>query len=136
MQGEEVPANVMLIDAVPHDWLFPRCKAVIHHGGAGTTAAGLFAACPTTVVPFFGDQSFWSAICSACCNAVLLHICLLWSVMDTVLLQTRDCQVLRCLSNMFVEIICGIVKHAVVRYLQYACMHHSRQMNWCARSHG
>lgn len=59
VQGEEVPDNVLLIDAVPHDWLFKRCKAVIHHGGAGTTAAGLIAACPTTVVPFFGDQSFW-----------------------------------------------------------------------------
>ncbi|KAL8225003.1 hypothetical protein R6Q57_017560 [Mikania cordata] len=32
---------------------------VIHHGGAGTTAAGLKAACPTTIVPFFGDQPFW-----------------------------------------------------------------------------
>ncbi|KAL6977080.1 sterol 3beta-glucosyltransferase [Sarracenia purpurea var. burkii] len=31
----------------------------VHHGGAGTTAAGLKAACPTTVVPFFGDQPFW-----------------------------------------------------------------------------
>ncbi|EOY09931.1 UDP-Glycosyltransferase superfamily protein [Theobroma cacao] len=33
--------------------------AVVHHGGAGTTAAGLKAACPTTIVPFFGDQPFW-----------------------------------------------------------------------------
>ncbi|XP_020596431.1 sterol 3-beta-glucosyltransferase UGT80B1-like, partial [Phalaenopsis equestris] len=31
----------------------------VHHGGAGTTAAGLRAGCPTTVVPFFGDQFFW-----------------------------------------------------------------------------
>ncbi|KAH0471098.1 hypothetical protein IEQ34_000821 [Dendrobium chrysotoxum] len=50
---------VYLLDNVPHDWLFLQCKAVIHHGGAGTTAAGLKAACPTTVVPFFGDQPFW-----------------------------------------------------------------------------
>ncbi|XVE78055.1 hypothetical protein DITRI_Ditri13aG0113500 [Diplodiscus trichospermus] len=50
---------VYLLDNVPHDWLFLRCKAVVHHGGAGTTAAGLKAACPTTVVPFFGDQPFW-----------------------------------------------------------------------------
>ena len=60
-QGEEPPEDVLLVDAVPHDWLFPRCQAVIHHGGAGTTAAGLLASCPTTVVPFFGDQSFWCA---------------------------------------------------------------------------
>ncbi|KAK9803534.1 hypothetical protein WJX73_005456 [Symbiochloris irregularis] len=63
IEGEEPPENVLLIDAVPHDWLFPRCKAVMHHGGAGTTAAGLMAACPTTVVPFFGDQSFWGEAC-------------------------------------------------------------------------
>uniref|UniRef100_A0A1J3GFC6 sterol 3beta-glucosyltransferase n=1 Tax=Noccaea caerulescens TaxID=107243 RepID=A0A1J3GFC6_NOCCA len=50
---------VYLLDNVPHDWLFPRCKAVVHHGGAGTTAAGLKASCPTTIVPFFGDQPFW-----------------------------------------------------------------------------
>ncbi|GAA0145580.1 glycosyltransferase [Lithospermum erythrorhizon] len=50
---------VYLLDNCPHDWLFPRCAAVVHHGGAGTTASGLKAACPTTVVPFFGDQPFW-----------------------------------------------------------------------------
>ncbi|KAF5795580.1 putative sterol 3-beta-glucosyltransferase [Helianthus annuus] len=50
---------VYLLDNVPHDWLFLQCSAVVHHGGAGTTAAGLKAACPTTVVPFFGDQPFW-----------------------------------------------------------------------------
>ncbi|XP_071725007.1 sterol 3-beta-glucosyltransferase UGT80A2-like [Rutidosis leptorrhynchoides] len=51
--------SVYLLDNCPHDWLFLRCKAVVHHGGAGTTAAGLKAACPTTIVPFFGDQPFW-----------------------------------------------------------------------------
>ncbi|KAM7274512.1 hypothetical protein ACFE04_016378 [Oxalis oulophora] len=47
------------LDNCPHDWLFPQCTAVVHHGGAGTTAAGLKAACPTSIVPFFGDQPFW-----------------------------------------------------------------------------
>ncbi|KAF3675883.1 Sterol 3-beta-glucosyltransferase UGT80A2, partial [Capsicum annuum] len=50
---------VYLLDNCPHDWLFLQCAAVVHHGGAGTTAAGLKTACPTTVVPFFGDQTFW-----------------------------------------------------------------------------
>jgi hypothetical protein len=50
---------VHLVGDVPHDWLFPRCRAVCHHGGAGTTAAGLRAGLPTVVVPFFGDQFFW-----------------------------------------------------------------------------
>ncbi|TQD72743.1 hypothetical protein C1H46_041711 [Malus baccata] len=51
--------SVYLVDNCPHDWLFKRCSAVVHHGGAGTTAAGLKAACPTTIIPFFGDQPFW-----------------------------------------------------------------------------
>lgn len=55
----EVPVDVFILEDCPHDWLFPRCAAVVHHGGAGTTAAGLIAGCPTTVVPFFGDQFFW-----------------------------------------------------------------------------
>ncbi|CAK9207628.1 unnamed protein product [Sphagnum jensenii] len=53
------PDFVYLVSDCPHDWLFPQCAAVIHHGGAGTTAAGLKAACPTTIIPFFGDQPFW-----------------------------------------------------------------------------
>uniref|UniRef100_A0A0D9YHX4 Uncharacterized protein n=1 Tax=Oryza glumipatula TaxID=40148 RepID=A0A0D9YHX4_9ORYZ len=55
----EVPVDVFILEDCPHDWLFPRCAAVVHHGGAGTTAAGLVAGCPTTIVPFFGDQFFW-----------------------------------------------------------------------------
>ncbi|WJX49279.1 sterol 3beta-glucosyltransferase [Trifolium repens] len=51
--------SIYSLDNIPHDWLFLHCKAVVHHGGAGTTAAGLKAACPTTIVPFFGDQPFW-----------------------------------------------------------------------------
>ena len=56
----DVPANVFVLRTdVSHDWLFPRCSAVVHHGGAGTTAAGLRAGKPTVVIPFFGDQTFW-----------------------------------------------------------------------------
>jgi hypothetical protein len=60
--GEEPPPNVFLIGDCPHDWLFPRCRAVCHHGGAGTTAAGLRAGRPTVVVPFFGDQFLWGHV--------------------------------------------------------------------------
>lgn len=49
----------MPIDAVPHDWLFPQVAAVVHHGGAGTTAAGLRAGVPSIVIPFMGDQPCW-----------------------------------------------------------------------------
>lgn len=57
--GDELPDGVMLIDNVPHDWLFPRVSCVVHHGGAGTTAAGIACGRPTVIVPFFGDQPFW-----------------------------------------------------------------------------
>lgn len=60
--GLEKPDGVFMIDNVPHDWLFNRVDAVVHHGGAGTTAAGLRAGKPTMIVPFFGDQPFWSAM--------------------------------------------------------------------------
>ncbi len=56
IEGE---SNLFYLDAAPHDWLFPRCKSVIHHGGAGTTAAGLRAGIPNIVVPHAIDQLFW-----------------------------------------------------------------------------
>jgi sterol 3beta-glucosyltransferase len=55
----DVPNNVFLLNEAPHDWLFPRMAAVVHHGGSGTTAAGLKAGRPTVIVPFLGDQPFW-----------------------------------------------------------------------------
>ena len=61
---ENVPDNVYLLENTPHDWLFPRVSAVIHHGGAGTTAIGLKCGKPTMIVPFFGDQPFWGAMVS------------------------------------------------------------------------
>ena len=61
--GEQVQdvgnENVFVADYLPHDWLFPRVAGVVHHGGAGTTAAGILAGRPTLVIPFGGDQPFW-----------------------------------------------------------------------------
>lgn len=54
--GLDIPDNVFMLDNVPHDWLFRHVSCVVHHGGAGTTSAGITAGCPTVVVPFFGDQ--------------------------------------------------------------------------------
>jgi sterol 3beta-glucosyltransferase len=62
LRGAAPPPNVFLIGDTPHDWLFPRCRAVCHHGGAGTTSAGLRAGLPTVVVPSFGDQFFWGRV--------------------------------------------------------------------------
>lgn len=52
--------RILVVDSVPHSWLFPRVSAVVHHGGAGTTAAGLRAGVPSIITPFFGDQPFWA----------------------------------------------------------------------------
>lgn len=54
-------ADVLTIGDVPHDWLFPRTAAVVHHAGAGTTAAGLRAGVPAVPVPVMADQPFWAS---------------------------------------------------------------------------
>lgn len=59
LRTEVLPDSILLIDSVPHDWLFPRMAAVVHHGGVGTTASGFRAGIPSIIVPFFGDQPFW-----------------------------------------------------------------------------
>ena len=52
--------DMLVVGDTPHDWLFPRMAAVVHHGGAGTTASALRAAVPSLVCPFFGDQPYWA----------------------------------------------------------------------------
>jgi UDP:flavonoid glycosyltransferase YjiC (YdhE family) len=59
LEQRDLPDDVLMLQATPHDWLFPRMAAVVHHGGAGTTAAGLRAGVPSIVVPFGADQPFW-----------------------------------------------------------------------------
>lgn len=59
---DTIPENVMFVGECPHEWLFQQTFAVVHHGGAGTTAAGLNAGKPTIIVPFFGDQPFWGSM--------------------------------------------------------------------------
>ena len=54
-----IPENIFASEYIPHDWLFPQMAAVVHHGGAGTTAAGLRAGVPSVIIPFMGDQHFW-----------------------------------------------------------------------------
>ncbi len=51
--------RVLVIDGAPFEWLFPRMAAVVHHGGIGTTTAGLRAGVPSVIVPFAFDQPFW-----------------------------------------------------------------------------
>lgn len=55
----ELPESVYRLSYAPHGWLFPRMAAVVHHGGAGTSAAALRAGVPSIPVPHSGDQGFW-----------------------------------------------------------------------------
>ncbi len=59
LRKANLPDTVFMVDSIPFSWLFPRVAAVVHHGGAGTTSAGLRAGVPSIVIPFFGDQPFW-----------------------------------------------------------------------------
>jgi sterol 3beta-glucosyltransferase len=61
LRAAQVPENVFVVESAPHSWLFPRTAAVVHHGGAGTTAEGLRAGVPNVIVPFAFDQPFWGA---------------------------------------------------------------------------
>ena len=62
LKPADLPDTVFPLESAPHDWLFPRMAAAVHHGGAGTTASALRAGVPSIVLPFFGDQFFWGQV--------------------------------------------------------------------------
>ncbi|MFV0252114.1 MAG: glycosyltransferase [Beutenbergiaceae bacterium] len=51
--------SVFAVGDIPHEWLFPRVAAVVHHGGAGTTHAAICAGRASAAVPHMGDQPYW-----------------------------------------------------------------------------
>jgi sterol 3beta-glucosyltransferase len=57
--GGALPEHLWAVDASDHDRLFPRCAAVVHHGGLGSTHASLRAGRPTMVCSVFVDQPWW-----------------------------------------------------------------------------
>jgi sterol 3beta-glucosyltransferase len=59
-EGTKLPDYAFGIQSIPHSWLFPRMHAVVHHGGAGTTGAGLSAGVPSVITPFVADQPNWA----------------------------------------------------------------------------
>ena len=62
VREESLPDTVFVIDRAPHTELFKYVKAVVHHGGAGTTHTGLYAARPSFAVPQFFDQPYWGRL--------------------------------------------------------------------------
>ena len=60
MDPRSLPPNFHVVDDTPHDWLFPRVAAVVHHGGSGTSHSACRAGVPSVVLPFAGDQAFWA----------------------------------------------------------------------------
>lgn len=48
--------NILFVDNVPHAWLFPRCSAIVCHGGSGTAHAALASGRPVIITPVFMDQ--------------------------------------------------------------------------------
>lgn len=59
LSGAGLPSSVIGITGAPHEWLFPRCAAIVHHGGAGTSAAAFRSGVPQVVVPHAADQPYW-----------------------------------------------------------------------------
>ncbi|WP_404364529.1 glycosyltransferase [Corallococcus coralloides] len=62
LKADALPPSIFMLESAPHDGLFPRMSTVVHHGGAGSTMAGLRAGKPTVICPFLGDQPFWGHI--------------------------------------------------------------------------
>lgn len=58
-ENMDMPSTVFRLKSAPHAWLFPRMAAVVHHGGAGTTAAGMRAGVPSIVVTYGNDTLAW-----------------------------------------------------------------------------
>jgi sterol 3beta-glucosyltransferase len=56
---KDIPEDIFILEEAPHAWLFPRMAAVVHHGGAGTTAACLRAGVPGVIIPHSNDQFAW-----------------------------------------------------------------------------
>ena len=57
---DTVTDKIYFIGRHPHQPVFKRCAAVVHHGGAGTSHASTRSGCPSVVIPFMDEQLFWA----------------------------------------------------------------------------
>ena len=68
-------SNVLFLEKAPHEWLFPKCACIVHHGGSGTTAASVRSGKPTIITPIQGDQfDFADGINAIGCGVGLAHM--------------------------------------------------------------
>lgn len=65
-QGDQIPAEqkhntdkLYFIDNIPYSYIFPRVRAVVHHGGCTTNGLGIWAGCPTLIIPLALDQYYY-----------------------------------------------------------------------------
>ena len=59
MKQLKLPPTIFPAGSLPHSWLLPHCAGLVHHGGFGTTSAGLRAGIPHSVIPSIADQFYW-----------------------------------------------------------------------------
>jgi sterol 3beta-glucosyltransferase len=64
--------RLFTIDTISHQWMFPRCKAAVIHGGVGTTAAGLQAGIPLVITSIIADQPWLGKLITQ--NKLGVHI--------------------------------------------------------------
>ncbi|KAF9994902.1 Sterol 3-beta-glucosyltransferase [Entomortierella chlamydospora] len=90
-----IPSSIFMLKSVPHDWLFPQLAGCVHHGGAGTVAAGLRAGIPTVIRPFFGDQYFWAGRVEEAGVGVWCHDLTVKKLTQALITITKDEKMIR-----------------------------------------
>ena len=103
-----MPDTVLLLDNVPHDWLLPQCCAVVHHGGAGTTAAGISLCCAVLGWAGLG----WAVLCCAAgLTFVLWSCCVVPDRVHAVLVAVLACIVLGSAMTCCANVCCGMLSY-------------------------
>ncbi|CAE7236194.1 UGT80A2 [Symbiodinium natans] len=61
----QLPSHAFIVNDIPYDWLFSRVRAVVHHGGSGTTHSALRFGKPQLLIPHISDQFLWMRLVNA-----------------------------------------------------------------------
>ncbi|KAG0265992.1 Sterol 3-beta-glucosyltransferase [Mortierella polycephala] len=118
-----IPPSIYMLKSVPHDWLFPRLAGCVHHGGAGTAAAGLRAGIPTVIKPFFGDQYFWAQRVEKAGVGVWCHDLTVKKLTSALVTITTDEMMIRKACDMGAKIRAEDGVGTAVQYLYHDLLH-------------